>query len=94
MGMSIDDARRELISGKSYTDNFAMALVVAIDTMHEYQKIQNILDKIRAEIEQLPTSTCTETRRIRIDADDFKGNVFEIFDKYKSEIEPQESEET
>lgn len=54
---------------------------------------QKVLDKIRAEIAQLPTTTCTETRRISIDADDFKENVLAIIDKYKAEIEPQESEE-
>lgn len=43
MGMSIDDARREMISGKPYTDKFAMALVVAIDTMRKYQKIEEIV---------------------------------------------------
>lgn len=43
MGMSIDDARREMISGKPYTDKFAMALVVAIDTMRKYKKIEQII---------------------------------------------------
>lgn len=47
----------------------------------------SILDKIRAEIEQLPTSTCTETCRKSIDADDFMENVIEIFDKYKTKSE-------
>lgn len=46
-----------------------------------------MFDKIRAEIEQLSTTTCTETRRIYIDADDFKENVLAIFDKYKAESE-------
>ena len=46
-----------------------------------------VLDKIRAEIEQLSTTICTETRRIYIDADDFKENVLAIFDKYKAESE-------
>lgn len=46
-----------------------------------------ILDKIRAEIEQLPTTKCTETHRIYIDADDFKKNVLVILDKYKAESE-------
>ena len=50
----------------------------AIETLEQ----EPILNKIRAEIEQLPTSTCTEKCRIRIDADDFKENVLEIFDKY------------
>jgi hypothetical protein len=47
----------------------------------------DILDKIRAEIEQLPTTTCTETHKIYIDADDFKENVLDILDKYKVESE-------
>lgn len=46
-----------------------------------------VIDKIRAEIEQLPTIECTETRRIYIDADDFKENVLAILDKYKGESE-------
>ena len=47
------------------------------------QLINSVLDEIRAEIEPLPTSRCTETCRISIDADDFKENVLEIIDKYK-----------
>ena len=46
MGITIDDARREMISGKPYTDKFAKALVVAIDTMRKYQKIEQILKDI------------------------------------------------
>lgn len=49
-----------------------------------------MLDKIRAEIEQLPTTKCTETHRIYIDADDFKKNVLVILDKYKAESEEEE----
>lgn len=41
-----------------------------------------VLDKIRAEIEQLSTTKSTETCRVYIDADDFKKNVLEIIDKY------------
>ena len=48
---------------------------------------ESVLEKIRAEIEQLPTSRCTETCRININADDFKENVLEIFNKYKAESE-------
>lgn len=43
MRMTIDGARREMISGKPYTDKFEMALVVAIDIMRKYQKIQEIV---------------------------------------------------
>ena len=46
-----------------------------------------VLDKIRAEIEQLPTEKCTETCSISIDADVFKENVLVIIDKYKAESE-------
>ena len=49
-----------------------------------------VLDKIRDEIEQLPTIKCTETRRIYIYADDFKENVLVIIDKYKAESEVEE----
>ena len=48
---------------------------------------RDVLDKISAEIEQLPTTECTETHIIYIDADDFKENVLAILDKYKAEIE-------
>mgnify|MGYP003293982044 CR=1 FL=1 len=37
-----------------------------------------VIDKIRTEIEQLPTTKCTETSRIYIDADDFKKNVIAL----------------
>ena len=50
----------------------------------------DVLDKIRDEIEQLPTKKCTETRRIYINADDFKENVLAIIDKYKAESEVEE----
>ena len=53
---------------------------------------REVLDKIRAEIEQLSTTICTETRRIYIDADDFKENVLAIFDKYKAESEDQDGQ--
>lgn len=46
-----------------------------------------VIDKIRAEIEQLPTEKCTETCGIRIDADVFKENVLAILGKYKAESE-------
>lgn len=46
-----------------------------------------MLDKIRAEIEQLPTTSCTETHSVYIYVDDFKENVLTIFDKYKVESE-------
>ncbi len=49
-----------------------------------------ILDKIRAEIEELPTSRFTEAYRIRFSADNFKKKVLEILDRYKAEDEPQE----
>ena len=47
----------------------------------------SVLEDIKVEIELLPTSTCTETCRIRIDADAFKENVLAILDKYKAESE-------
>lgn len=49
--------------------------------------INCVLDKIRAEIEQLSTTKCTETRRIHMDAIDFKKNVLAILNKYKAESE-------
>ena len=50
----------------------------------------DVLDKIREEIEQLPTTKCTETHRIYIDADNFKENVIAIVDKYIAESEEEE----
>lgn len=47
----------------------------------------SVLDKIRAGIEQLPTSTCTETYRMSIDAVDFKENVLAIIGKYRAKSE-------
>lgn len=67
---------------KNFTKADIDAIVKAINEHWEL-----IIDEIRAEIEQLSTSTCTETRRIYIDADDFKGNVLAILDKYKAEME-------
>ena len=57
----------------------------AIHSVIEELEQEPILDKIRAEIEQLPTSTCTETHIIYIDADDFKENALAILDKYKAD---------
>ena len=51
----------------------------------------DVLDKIRAEIEQLSLAKCTETCRVYIDAADFKKNVLEIIDKYKAESEVQDA---
>jgi len=67
---------------KKFTNADIDAIVKAINAHWEL-----IIDEIRAEIEQLSTSTCTETRKIYIDADDFKENVLAIFDKYKAESE-------
>jgi hypothetical protein len=55
----------------------------------KWESQKDVLNKIRAEIEQLPTTKCTETRRIYIDADDFKENVLAILDKYKTESEEE-----
>ena len=61
------------------------------DTVEEMKQEQEpILDKVRAEIEQLPTTKCTETCGIYIDADDFKKNVLVIIDKYKTRSEGKE----
>lgn len=61
------------------------------NTMRKYQKIQNILDEIRAEIEQLSLHKAqylTSDNKVCIDSQ----AVLDILDKYKAEIEPQESE--
>ena len=69
---------------KNFTKADIDAIVKAINAHWEL-----IIDEIRAEIEQLSTSTCTETRKIYIDADDFKENVLAIFDKYKADKEQE-----
>lgn len=51
-----------------------------------------VLDKIRAEIEQLPTAICTEIIRKNFYAKDFKEDVFKIIDKYQAESEDKCSE--
>ena len=62
------------------------ALSMAIKALEQ----DTILDKIKADIEQLPTTKCTETHKIYIIADDFKENVLAILDKYKAESEDKE----
>ena len=47
----------------------------------------DVLDKIRAEIKELPITEFTEARRKYVDVDDFKKNVLAIIDKYKAESE-------
>lgn len=75
MGMTIDD----FYWSKKYEK-----LLSDYKTRLKAEKV-TLIDKIRAEIEQLSTSTCTETRRVYIDADDFKENVLAILDKHKAE---------
>lgn len=58
-----------------------------IDAAVKLFKQESVLDKIRAEIEQLPTTTCPDGYEIVVDIDDFKENVLVIFDKYKAETE-------
>ena len=63
------------------------AEIVISQLRADRDRLQEMLDKIRAEIKQLSTSRCTETHRIYIDTDDFKENVLAIIDKYKAESE-------
>ena len=44
MEMTIDEARQVLISGDPYSYKFSMAIVMAIDTMRNYQKIEQIVE--------------------------------------------------
>jgi len=61
-----------------------------LEDCHNKDCLNCVLDKIRAEIEQLPTIKCTETRGIYINATDFKENVLAILNKYKAESEDKE----
>ena len=63
------------------------AEIVISQLRADRDRLQEMLDKIRTEIEHLPTTKCTETRRIYIDTDDFKENVLAIIDTYKAESE-------
>ncbi len=62
-------------------------LLKAVHIINEALEQESVLDKIRAEIEELPTKKCTETHMVYIDAYNFKKNVLTIFDKYKAESE-------
>lgn len=75
--------REELRHSVSDLDEDIKAFDMAIKALEQ----KSILDKIRTEIEQLPTTKCTETHRIYIDAYDFKKNVLMILDKYKADSE-------
>lgn len=55
-----------------------------IQSIKDSKPLEQELDKIRAEIKQLPTTTCTETYRMQINTYDFKENVIAIIDKYKA----------
>ena len=56
------------------------------DVLDVEEEQEPVLDKIRAEIVQMPT--------ISFNANDiYKADVLAIIDKYKAESEPQESEE-
>lgn len=80
-------------TGETYTEPRNDMDKTTIDACRgaiELLKQESVIDKIRAEIEQLPTTKCTETRRIYIDVDDFKKNVLAIIDKYKAESENKE----
>ena len=57
------------------------------DEISNLKALESVFDKIKSEIQQLPTTKCTETYRRYIVADDFKENVLEIIDKYKVESE-------
>lgn len=70
-----------------YEDIAFKAQIGRIRTFSEQEIVKPYLDKIRTEIENLPTTKCTETRRIYIDADVFKVNALAILDKYKAESE-------
>lgn len=79
---------QEPIDYKTQYENYLKKSEVVISQLREDRdRLQDAFDKIRSEIEQLPTTKCTETHRIYIDADDFKENVLTILDKYKAESE-------
>jgi predicted double-glycine peptidase len=89
--MTLIDGDR-IVTAQLYDDEheeFTEQKMSIIDYVNAYTDegvttADEVLEKIRAEIAQLPTTECTETHRIYIDAADFKENVLEILDKYKA----------
>lgn len=77
----------ELIYEADVAYEQAKQLQTIIENLAEIKRhaITKVLNEIRAQIEQLPTSKCTETCRIHIDSDKFKENVLAILDKQKVE---------
>lgn len=84
----LEEMKETYIEGEGY-ERHPLPEYYAIECAIKALEQEPILDKVRAKIEQLPTTECTETHRIYIDADDFKENVLAIIDKYIT----QESDE-
>lgn len=79
---------RDFCDGAKHMSDEDKKDIEALDyAIAKIEEESRTLDKIRTEIENLPTTKCTETRRIYIDADVFKVNTLAILDKYRAESE-------
>lgn len=95
MKMTIDEAIHHLDtwstthgSGQTTDKQHEEAKKISIETMCKYQKMQGVLDKIRAEIDGIEINGQVDehTSFIRT-GEQVKQMAFDIIDKYKAESE-------
>lgn len=64
-----------------------MSLIASIAVDMQKNEVDEVLDKIRAEIEHIPTQIWEENKMTYILASYYKKQVLEIIDKYRKEQE-------
>lgn len=91
MGITIEEAIKEMSEGVVILapngEKWQEARAVAIDTMRKYQKMQGVLDKIRAEIEQYQSDYDVHGTEYDRTAWKAFNRCLRILDKYKAESE-------